>query len=191
MATNLFVREVKESEFDQWAHLVTSSPDGSIYSTPEYLEILCSVGGGRFRLIGVWLGDQLVGGIGLYVQPNWYGAYAGPRLLLYYHSPLVRPYDTKYPSELTSRHLRILGALAETLAEQPLAGITLKCRHTLRDVRPFASAGWHCSPSYTYIVTIADLKAQWERVEQNLRRLITRAEKQGITVTEDDDIVPS
>jgi hypothetical protein len=188
VASTLVVRELQESELDQWDHLVASSLDGSVYSTPAYLDVLCGVAGGSFRVVGVWLGDQLSGGIALYVSPHWYGAYAGPRLLLYYHSPVLRHYDSTYPSEITSRRVRILAALADALARQPLAGITLKCRHTVNDVRPFTNAGWWCTPSYTYIVPIGDLEAQKRRVEQNLRRLITRAEKHGITVTEDDDV---
>ena len=126
MAGNLSVRELADSELALWARLVAGSPDGSIYSTSEYLDVLCSVGGGSFRVVGVWQGEELCGGIALYVLPRWYGPHAAPRLLLYYHSPVVRYYDSKYPSERTSRRVRILSALASYLAEQPLAGVTLK-----------------------------------------------------------------
>jgi hypothetical protein len=89
---------------------VANSPEGSVYSTPEYLDVLCSVTGGRFRIVGVWNGEELSGGIALYSEPRWYGPHAGPRSLLYYHSPVVRRFESKYPSERTAKQVRILSA---------------------------------------------------------------------------------
>ena len=39
--------------------------------------------------------------------------------------------------------------------------------------------GWHASLSYTYVVSLADMGEQWERVDQNLKRLIRRCERDG------------
>jgi lipid II:glycine glycyltransferase (peptidoglycan interpeptide bridge formation enzyme) len=54
-------------------------------------------------------------------------------------------------------------------------------------VRPFLARSWTARPSYSYVVSIADLTAAWARVEQNLRRLVTRCGQQGLVVTDDDD----
>ncbi len=50
MPAAVSVEVLGESDFGAWARLVAESPDGSIYSLPEYLAVLCRCAGGRFRL---------------------------------------------------------------------------------------------------------------------------------------------
>lgn len=187
MSSALTIRELTAPEFDAWDRLVAVSPQGSPYSTPGYLDALCSAGGGRFRILAADRGGQLLGGIGLYERDGPAGRYASPRLLLYYLSPVLAAHETKYPSQRTAREVEVLGALAESLLGRGYGSVTLKCRHTLGDVRPFLARGWSASPSYSYVLDLTDPEAAWGRVEQNLRRLVTRCTEQGITVTDDDD----
>lgn len=187
MSSGITVQELRENEFDEWRTLVSSSPDGSVYSLPEYLDVLCRTAGGRFSLLGVRCGDELAGGIALYECTSRYGPYASPRRLLYYNGIVLRRYETKYPSEQTGRHLRTLGALVDALATRGYAWVTLNCRGSLTDVRPFLAAGWSATPQYTYVVPIGNLELLWSRIEQNLRRLIKRCERDGMIVIEDDD----
>jgi hypothetical protein len=176
-------------DYPEWSGLVARSPDGCIYAQPEYLEALCTATGGGFRIIGVRRGDELAGGVALYeTDSGVLGRRAGPRLLLYYHSPVLAPYAGGYPSLHTARDLEVLGALADHVAGLGYDAIALKCRSTVRDVRPFLARGWSAHPSYTYVVPLTDLAAQWERVEQNLRRLIKRCtERDGLVLTDDRD----
>jgi hypothetical protein len=51
------------------------SPDGSIYATAAYLENLCLAAGGRFRMLGIRRGDQLLRGKPLYEQPSKKGIF--------------------------------------------------------------------------------------------------------------------
>jgi hypothetical protein len=176
-------------DYPQWSGLVSRSPDGGIYAQPDYLEALCTATGGRFRIVGVRRGDELAGGIALYeTTSTLLGRQAGPRLLLYYHAPVLAPYAGNYPSLRTARELEVLGALADRLAGSGHDAVVLKCRSTLRDVRPFLARGFSAYPSYTYVVPLTDLPAQWDRVEQNLRRLIKRCgERDGLVMTDDRD----
>src|SRR5258708_1549345 len=66
----------------------------------------------------------------------------------------------------------------------------LKSRSTLTDVRAFVSRGWTARPSYSYVVPLTDLAAQWGAVEQNLRRLVGRCESQGMTLVADGAFEP-
>lgn len=187
MSAALTARTLGESDYDEWTRLVTASPDGSIYATPTYLDTLCTAAGGRFRIIGVLKGDHLVGGVPLYESASRVGATVGPRLLLYYLGPVLRRSDSKYPSQQTAHGVAILGTLADALQRLGLAKITLKPRHTVGDVRPFLSKGWTSRPAYSYVVPLNDLHWLWNRVEQNLRRLVERNTQQGMSCTEDDD----
>jgi hypothetical protein len=187
MSSDLQVRPLTESDYDAWLRLISTAPSGSIYASPDYLSILCQVTGAKFSIVGVFKGTELLGGMPLYESRSRIGTVAANRLLLYYHSPVIREYATTYPSERTSRQLAIMQSLVTYFKDQPLAHLLLHVRHPISDVRPFLQAGWSVRPNFSYIVSIADLNAAWGKIEQNLRRLVDRADANGIVMTEDDD----
>jgi hypothetical protein len=166
---------------------VSESPDGSIYSLPQYLDILCRAAGGRFCVLGIRQGGELAGGVALYESDSRHGRCVSPRMLLSYNGIVLRRYDTRYPFQQTARHLKVLSCLKSALGRRKYARVTLNLRSSITDVRPFLEAGWTASPYYTYIIPIADLGLLWSRIEQNLRRLIRRCEKEGMTFSDDDD----
>lgn len=176
-----------ESDYPEWEALVAEAPGGSIYSLPRYLDALCAVGGGQYRILGIRRGDALVGGVALYERTSRAGRFVEPRLLLYYNGIVLRSYGTKYPSEETGRHVEAMSALAEAIETRRYAAVALRSRAPVQDVRPFLTRGWKGLPSYTYVVPIADRAALWDRIEPNLRRLIRRCERDGMTLATDDD----
>jgi Acetyltransferase (GNAT) domain len=185
MGWDVEVRTLAEAAFPAWEKFVATAPSGSVYSLPTYLDALCTAGGGRFRVVGVMRGEEIVGGVALYERPSRGGPFVSPRLLLYYNGVVVRKYDTQYPSEATARHVKILTALESGLAGMGLGSIHLHSR-AVHDVRPFTSQGWSATPGYSYVVAL-DMETAWGRVEQNLRRLIDRARNAGMTANADDD----
>ncbi|MGH7585905.1 MAG: GNAT family N-acetyltransferase [Gemmatimonadales bacterium] len=187
MATPTEARVLTEAEYPAWSALAATSPDGSPYSLPDYLDALCGAAGGSFAVLGAFRADVLVGGVALYLRHGTGGRWAGPRLLLYYQSPVLQRAESKYPSVRTSRDLETLGALGDAISALGLDAATLKFRHTIADVRPFLERGWSVRPSYSYVVPLDNLAAQRGLVEQNLRRLVDRCERDGLTVAEDDD----
>ena len=188
MSAKYTVRQLRDQDFPAWEAFVAASPQGSPYALPAYLDALAAAAGGNFRLLGVERDGQLVGGVPLYERRDTGGRFVAPRLLLYYLSPLLAPDVSSYPSVRTARAVHVLGSMAEALCREPYAHLTLKWRHTLTDVRPFLAAGWSARTSYSYCVDIRNLGEAWDRVEQNLRRLVSRCGDQGMTCSEDDDI---
>lgn len=188
MGCEVRVEPLRESEFQDWVRLVCASPQGTVYALPDYLAALYSAAGGRFVVLGARQGDELIGGVALYECDSRYGRFVAPRLLLYYNGPVLRSYGTRYPSEQTARRLKTLTALQEAIAARGYARVTLACSPALTDVRPFQEAGWRAAPQYTYVVDIAEPPAQWDRVEQNLRRLILRCEREGMACIADGDL---
>lgn len=180
-------RVLEEAEYPAWNQLVARSEQGAVYSMPEYLDVLCEAAGGSFRILAVEKGDELLGGIAIYERTSRLGAYVSPRLLLYYNGIVLRPYETRYPSQRTSRQNEILEALVRGLAGLGYGHITLRCRSSLTDVRVFLARGWTARVQYSYVVPLADMDRLWARMEQNLRRLVERSAREGLSVTEDDD----
>ena len=173
--------ELPESHYDEWLKFVAASAEGSIYAVPQYLAALSRADGGRFSVLSIRHGDELAGGVALYESASRYGPYVSPRPLLYYNGALLRRYATRYPSEQTSRHLKILGALESAVGRRGYARFTMASPSSLTDARFFLAAGWSVVPRYTYVVKIGDLGSLWHRIEQNLRRLVKRCEREGMS----------
>jgi hypothetical protein len=187
MATKLATRFLEESEYPAWNDLVAKAEEGSIYATPEYLDVLSGETGGRFRILVADRGGEIAGGIALYERTSSWGRYATSRLLLYYHGIVLAPHRSKYPSERTARTIETLTALEQALSALGWGRLQIKSRAPLSDMRVFFDRGWVAEPSYTYVAPIGDLDALWQRMEQNLRRLVTRCTRDGVEFTEDDD----
>jgi len=186
--SHLEVTALGPGEYAEWDAFVGRSPDGCVYAQADYLATLAQATGASFRILAARRPEGLVGGVGLYeTHSRLHGRHAGPRLLLYYHGPIYGPYDGGYPSQRTARDLQIQGALLESIRALRYDGVILKSRASVTDVRAFLAARWQATPSYSYVVSLADLKQQWQRVEGNLRRLIKRCEGEGVTFTEDAD----
>lgn len=180
-------RFLGEADYEGWRTLVAQSAEGSPYYLPEYLDALCRATGGYFRILGAERNGELLGGVTLYTETSRWGRYISPRLLLYYNGFVLKPHSGKYPSEGASRRIKILTALEEALSREEHGRLRLKSRSAFSDARVFLSKGWSVRPTYTYVVQIKDLTAAWNRVEQNLRRLIQRSEREGLQVTQDED----
>ena len=180
-------RLLTPDEHGAWDELVATAPEGSPYHDSTYLDALCRAAGGDFRILAVHDGQELVGGVPLYERSSVTGAFVRPRLLLYYNGLVLRDYDTRYPSRVTSRHLGMMEALEGGLDARGYAGVELRCRSPRVDVRPFLEGGWSVRPGYTYVVQVDDTETLWERIDNNLRRLVRRADEEGLRFTEDDD----
>jgi hypothetical protein len=183
----LATRLLGEDEYPSWDALVASAAEGSPYQSSEYLRALCEATGGTFRVLAAARASEILGGVALYQEGRRGGVEIAPRLLLYYNGIVLRRSESKYPSQRTARQLETLGALEPALRQIGCARLRLKCRSPFRDARVFQHSGWTVQPSYSYVVPLSDLGRLRERVEQNLRRLIDRCSRQGITLTEDDD----
>jgi hypothetical protein len=187
MRAALSTRLLPESEYDAWQALVEGSLQGSVYANPAYLDALCEATGGTFRILAVHRADELVGGVALYERGVGSARRISPRLLLYYNGIVLRDPATKYPSLQTSRLLEFCTTLEAALSGLGYESITLKNRSSFVDARVFMARGWSVRPGYSYVVGIADLPRAWERVDQNLRRLVKRCTNEGTQLTDDDD----
>lgn len=177
--TELRLEKIEENDYARWDKFVAESSTGSIYSTSTYLDILCSATGGNFEIITVSKGDELQAGVALYRENGSGGTVIASRLLLYYNGIVLRDFNTKYPSERTSRQLAALSTVEEYLRGLSASRLLFHCRN-LSDTRIFAANGWQVWPTYSYVMEFEDTKEAFGRMEQNLRRLVNRADKNEV-----------
>jgi hypothetical protein len=187
MRIPIATRFLDRAEFENWNALVAASPQGSIYSNTTYLDALCAATGDSFRVLAASRGDELLGGVALYERGSGGTRRVAPRLLLYYNGLVLRDEPSKYPSQRTARLIEATSELEPALVGAGYDGITLKSRSSFSDARVFMTRGWNVRPAYSYVVPLDDLALAWERIEQNLRRLIKRCTAEGLRLSDDDD----
>jgi hypothetical protein len=81
----------------------------------------------------------------------------------------------------------VVNAILNELENGRYAAAEISSTYPFDDYRPFLARGWRLWPRYTYVVPIADMKKQWESAEQNIRRLISRCEREGMLLELSDD----
>jgi CelD/BcsL family acetyltransferase involved in cellulose biosynthesis len=187
MTERFTTHTLEAAEYPAWERFVAESVDGSVYSLPSYLEVLCAATGASYRVLAVLRDGEIVGGIALYVSPSPVGPYVAPRLLLYYNGLVLTRSSSKYPSQRTSLSLHIMESLETALRDEGYAHLRLHSRATVSDVRPFLARGWTAKPSFSYVVDLSDIESARNLVERNFRRLIKRCETDGIELSQDDD----
>src|SRR4051794_1526133 len=99
MAGKVSVRSLTPADFARWNSLVSHSRTGSIYNTTEYLEVLCSVTGGTFKILVAERSGEFQGGLAIYEENSGLGRFVSSRLLLYYNGFVLPEHLSKYPSE--------------------------------------------------------------------------------------------
>ena len=187
MAEKYSLQILNENDYKRWNKFVSASPDGSIYSTPEYLDVLCEATSANFRILAVIKNDEIFGGISLYERSSIFGTYVAPRLLLYYNGLVLKDFATKYPSKRSGHLIEIMSIISEKLSKADYGRIFITNRDTVKDARVFKEKGWAIDFSYTYVVPLGNLNHLWSRVEQNLRRLIKRCLQQNVCFSKDND----
>jgi len=187
MSGRYATRFLDEGDHTAWNDFVAESRDGSPYANTEYLDVFCEATGGAYRVLVAEQGGEIAGGLALVERSTRWGVVVEPRLLLQYNGFVLRTPRSSYPSVVTAQDVRILMALCEAIESAGYAHCEFKSRASLVDGRAFGQFDWRTWPAYTYVVPLRDLEAQWGRVEQNLRRLVKRAEREGLVLSDDVD----
>jgi hypothetical protein len=152
----LEVEILGEEHYGAWDDFVAGQEHtGSIYSTAQYLDILCRAAGGSFSG-GNCGGDSFVAGLALYRRRAHGHEVISQRWLLSYNGPVLLDALLTATSS-HSRGFQVLDALCRFLGRQKVAGVTLHCRGANQDFRPFLIRGWRVSPAYTIVVPTADV----------------------------------
>lgn len=185
MAKDLTVERVEDTFL--WDNFVSSSPQGTVFSTSEWLTAGATAQGGKPVILGVREDDTLVAGV------SFVEIVRGP--LKKASTPVFTPYggviyrgDPDKP-ELDSESLQL------QCAEKMIDWLQRKYHHIVlvhapgfTDIRPFSWQGWNGKVCYTYIIDITDPEKLFKKFRKGTRSKIRQAEKSlilgGITDAE-------
>jgi len=174
-----------ENNFHLWDEFIDSSAQGSIYSKSFWVESISKLTNTQFKILAVLSGQDILGGIVIYIKKNPLGKMVKCPPLTPYNSIILKDPVTKYPSKITSKNLEITKTIINTLENSNYASIEIKNSPSLTDNRAFIWKNWDLNVSYTYKVPLFDIDNLKEIIGSNVRKQIKKCEKTGIHVITD------
>jgi len=178
----LLVRPLKESEYPAWDHLVSVSPQRSLFVQRWWMDIVTQ---GEVCLLGCFQGEQLLAGL-----PVWPCSTLGVRRLRQppltpYWGPLLHPLNGDDFTR-TTHELAIINALADALA--PWQDVVIQCHPTVMNWLGFSRSHFSPMTRYTYrIENWAKVSLEETTSHESIKSGLRRAQKYGLEVQDDAD----
>ena len=176
------IRTLNRSDNDTWDKFVKRSPYGSFFYCSQWLEIAGEVFGNEVAVYACFDDDELICGCPVSIRKKGFFTMAR------------RPFATPYAGIILKGgdddvELR---ALAEMICFLSSHFNYTKLVHTpsFRNMQAFRDYGWSIGQKYTYIIDLDDEESIWNRFECDLRNVIRKARRNGISVRECWDADP-
>jgi CelD/BcsL family acetyltransferase involved in cellulose biosynthesis len=181
------IRALGENEFSLWDDFVDQSPQGSIYSKSFWLRAMSELTNAQFKILSAFKGGTICGGIGLCFRKTIIGNVVFRPVLANYSSIVLRKFDTKYPSRVTSDSMELIRSLMSELETKEYALVRIENRPAIDDIRAFSWNHWDIDVHYTYEVPLHDLESLKSVVAHSIHKQIRKCEEAGIRISVVDD----
>jgi len=169
----LTVEKIEDTSL--WDKFVEASPQGTVFSTSQWLNAVSSVQGGEPLMVGVWKNDQLIAGVScIHIAHGPFKKATSP-VMTPYGGIIYRPDPGKRHSEAESFNMSCAQQLIKYLNTR-YHQVFLVHTPEFKDIRPFTWAGWREKVLYTYIMDITDIERLWNLLERKVRTVIRNAE---------------
>ena len=169
-------RQLHKDEYLAWDKFVASSEQGTIFSTSKWLELFNV----PFAIYAIFNNGGIQGGIVGFVSDDFFGSGGTP--LTPFQGILIGTAPSQKYTTLMSFQNEVTESIMETL-ERTYSKIQIINHYTFPDIRPFLWAGWKPIVKYTYVVDLTSLEILWIELEKQTRYEITRAEKDGVQIS--------
>ena len=172
------VREITERETSLWDAFIQDSPQGSLFASSIWKNVIERATSSKQRIFAVWKNDKILGGAVL-TEKKQIGKLAALNALLspYLGFALPPSASSKISERMSAEH-ETLKTLAEFLEKQ-YAQIDINNYPTLIDLRPLIERGWSVRPRYTYLLDVSEPEKLWAGFDGNIRQAIKKGEKAG------------
>jgi len=158
-----------------WDGFVSESPQGTIFSTSQWLEAACAAQGGEPRCLAVMADGRLVAGATCVHIARGPLRKASTPVLTPYGGIVYRPDPGKRHSEAESFNMSCAEALDLYLTSR-YHNVFLVHAPGFTDVRPLTWADWKEHVRYSYVMDITDVDSLWGLLERRVRTVIRNAE---------------
>jgi hypothetical protein len=150
------LRLVVKDEYDLWNDLVEKSPQGTVFSTTQWMEALEK----PFEIYGYFKGDSLLGGIIGTISDTGLFASGGFNLTPF-QGILIAPMPDAKPSKITTMQHEVASAVREKLKPP----FKIYHHYTFPDIRPHTNA----EIRYTYVVKLDNIQKMRDRLDKKTR----------------------
>lgn len=183
--TGISVHELGSNDYRRWDDLVSSSPQGTVFHTINWLKCNSDSLDCRFVLLGAFHQDKLVGGCCLYERNYLYkikSAITSVPLTPYSGFLLAfSDYADVRQQEVWTQE--IITALSDAIYKLGYPSITIINNPALTDIRPLIWSKWKSFIKYTYVLPLdRNIFASFSR---NAKRNITKAQNENISISKE------
>jgi hypothetical protein len=187
MSNKLVLREVEQDEFPKWDEFVDESPQGSIFSKSFWLKYNAELIDGQFKILAVFNGDLLLGGIGICIKQHMLGKEIKVPVLTPYSSVILRNPSTKYPHKIASEQLNVVEKIIHQIKLGKYLAVKIINTPRMNDVRAFYWDNWTVKPGYTYEIPLSNFDDTKGMFAHSVRKQVNKSEKSNIQVKVKDD----
>jgi len=184
---HITVCTIKGANYNQWDELVSTSPQGTIFHSSDWLTTISESMNWPFVLLGVFIQDTLIGGCCFYEQSKRYllktATTNAP--LTPYSGFLLGKSDTIHLTEQEVWETAAITQLSEKIKGLGYFRANIINNPAFTDIRPLLWSGWKPYIKYTYVLSLdSDVNASFSR---NVDRNIKKAQKEEICVHKEYD----
>jgi hypothetical protein len=179
------VRQLTPDEYETWNEFVRRSPEGSLFQTIAWNQMLCETDphlGGFLPLVS--LDDKGIQAGIIVCYRNSSGKKISDLPLFGYVSPILSSALNYADRQHTYGNYLILTDLLKKLKEE-IEYVRLENSPEIWDIRSYSFQSWNIETTYTHILKQTDLTEAWKRIDPEVQKAIDSAE-QKFTFREDE-----
>mgnify|MGYP000456884741 CR=1 FL=1 len=181
------LKVASDRDAEKWDNIVETSPHGTIFHKWNWLKIAEKYTKSKLYPIIGYKGDSPIGIFPLFYFRKYYTKMIfspPPRVLMLYLGPLIT--SNKNYSKIERIFINFNEKVNEFITHKLSCNyIRIRTSPGLVDSRPFIWAGYEVEPLYTYIINLTKgIEQIWSGLKKELRKNITKAQKEGVKVEE-------
>ena len=171
-----------------WEDFVKLSPQGTLFNTFLWSDVLFSSFGLNSELFTVQKNNSIEAGILLFYKKKFgLKVVTKPPLTLYNGILFKRVDDLIKSQKITDSHNELTELILKYISNE-FKFVNISFSYNLNDIRTFLWSKWHVQPQYTYTININNIDSIFDNFSSSLRRKIRSCEKEPFSIIKTNDI---
>jgi hypothetical protein len=178
-------RPLDREECSVWDDLVRKINPGLVFFRSSWLSSMSRAFDADWGVLGLFHGEDLVGGMPLYMLSHW-----GCKMSI---PPLYTPYCGFLFSPISERAEKLefqTQALAEILTKalsERFDFVALVSPPQPMDLRPFYRGGWNVKVLYSHLLELGSEEKLYSKLDSAVKNKLNKAQKLSVAVEEEED----
>jgi len=178
----------KTTDKDIWEDFVKTSPQGTLFNTVTWSEVLSSSFGLDSELIIVHKDNSIEAGILLFYKKKFRFKVVTRAPLTLYNGILFKRTDNLIKSQKITEVQYNLTEIILKHISRNFKFVNISSSYNVCDMRTFIWSKWNVQPQYTYTININNIDSIFDNFSSSLRRKIRFCEKEPFCIEKTNDI---